>query len=672
MTPLEGKETQMQIDSRPGWTGLRVSLATTLALASGVMIQSLNLIRVSAIRTETIRWTLLNASWTLVLLVSAGLLLLTWLPAGRRFFDGVSARVRSLSFLRPIVLPLVILAALVSPVVVNLTLPSPWDLLVEAYFARIFLFWAAAVGGAVLLQVRKPGSDFLSHLAHLLVFYALLYRFSTFLPDISTHPFSLGWSEASRFYYASLFASERVYGVDIHPTVLHPSRYMLQSLPFLFGRMPIWVHRAWQVGLWSAAHLGTGWLLARRLVRSGRLTNRATLFAAWAVLFLFQGPIWYHLLVMVLIIFWGADSNRVMRTLLVVGAASIWAGISRVNWVPLPAALAGLIYLAETPREGRPVWRYLSPPAAWMAFGIFLGLASQWAYAVLSGNALDQFASSFSSDLLWYRLLPNTTYSPGILPGILVVFSPLLFVVMARYRGRWNELDGWRWLGIGALLLVFLLGGLLVSVKIGGGSNLHNLDGFIALVLAAAAYLYFEPGGRGKPAHPALVTLALVVPVAAALAVAAPFPKFDTDHTAEDLAALREIVESAAAQGGEVLFIAERHLLTFGEVEGVSLVDDYEKVFLMEMVMAGNRAYLDEFERQLAEQRFAVIVADKVNLGIKSRDSAFSEENNIWDEQVNYHLLCYYEAVLRLDTAAADILRPRAVPDCPEIKEVTP
>ena len=60
---------------------------------------------------------------------------------------------------------------------------------------------------------------------------ATAYKLASFIPDISTYPFSLAWSEASRYYYASLWLSKQVYGQLIPPSVLHPSRYLLQAIP---------------------------------------------------------------------------------------------------------------------------------------------------------------------------------------------------------------------------------------------------------------------------------------------------------------------------------------------------------------------------------------------------------------------------------------------------------
>ena len=55
---------------------------------------------------------------------------------------------------------------------------------------------------------------------------------------------------------------------------------------------------------------------------------------------------------------------------------------------------------------------------------------------------------------------------------------------------------------------MFFGGGLAVSVKIGGGTNLHNLDAYMVLLLVATAELgfgRFAPPKGGKAAKPLVV-----------------------------------------------------------------------------------------------------------------------------------------------------------------------
>ena len=58
---------------------------------------------------------------------------------------------------------------------------------------------------------------------------------------------------------------------------------------------------------------------------------------------------------------------------------------------------------------------------------------------------------------------------------------------------------------------------------------------------------------------------------------------------------MQTVLDLLQDQPGDVLFISDRQLITFGELTGVRMVPDYEKVFLMEMAMGNNQPYLQGF-----------------------------------------------------------------------------
>jgi hypothetical protein len=517
-----------------------------------------------------------------------------------------------------------------------------------------------ALGAWLLIRFQKY--DWFRAVLITVIGYSAFYKTATFITDVSTFPISLGWSEGSRYYYASLFFSERIYQVEVPPSVLHPSRYLMQAIPFLISGSPLWFHRLWQVFLWISFSLGTGFVLARRL-------QKGWVLALWAYLFLFQGPVYYHLLVMVILVFGGVKPGQFWRSLFVVLAASAWAGISRVNWFPVPAMLAAALYVIEIPLEKKPVWRYLAPPAVWGIAGTAVAFLSQQLYIIYSGNPVEQFNSSFTSDLLWYRLYPSPTYPGGILRNLLWVMLPLLILLLVR---MWQTRRCVHWLRLAclwaALLLLFVVG-IVVSVKIGGGSNLHNMDAFLVLLLLVGGYFYLErvanePGMGINPIPPLklLVIFAAVVPAFFAITSGGSPPIRDFAATERDLASLRERLAPVVQKGGEVLFIDQRHLLTFEIVEDVPLVPNYEVLFLMEMVMSGNRAYLDQFHQELKEQKFAVIASGEQLINYQGREYEFGEENDTWVKEVSEPLLCYYEATVDLMGTNLVLYVPREAP----------
>lgn len=534
----------------------------------------------------------------------------------------------------------------------------------EAIDRRLTVFTLLVVGEALLLRLSFPRQSYLQTLAFSTVLLACSYLAAMFIPEVSTYPLSLGWSEASRYYFASLFFSERIYGQSLPPPVLHPSRYLLQAIPFLVDGLPLWFHRFWQVLLWLALPFATVYMLGRQLKIEDRW--RFWLFVLWAFLFCYQGPIYYHLTVCALIVLLGYDRQNFTKTLIFVVLASLWAGISRINWIPVPGALAAALYLLETPVNGRPFWRYALPPSIWLIVGGLAGLGSQILYPVWSGNQLEQFGTSFTSDLLWYRLFPNVTYSAGILPTILVVSLPLLLLIVERlWRLNW-QLHWVRLLGLGGLLVVFFAGGLVVSVKIGGGNNLHNLDAYLFFLLVIGSYFLFDRAAAESPQSGllprpfwGLVVFVLLLPVVYTLQSGGSADNYWKRRVDKGLEKIQEFVAEARAKDGEVLFIAERHLLTFGNVQDVHLADDYERTYLMEMAMSHSLPYLERFYRELANHRFALIITQPLNLQIKGADEIFGEENDAWVKYVAIPIACYYESVDTMRDVNLQFLKPR-------------
>ena len=103
--------------------------------------------------------------------------------------------------------------------------------------------------------------------------------------------------------------------------------------------------------------------------------------------------------------------------------------------------------------------------------------------------------------------------------GLLLVTVPLIWLLVLYLRkGQWKP-NVWQVLAFSGPLLAFLVVGLIVSVKIGGGSNLHNLDMFLITLVIVAALAW--EAGLGKdfgamikasPAVRNLVLLVLVIP----------------------------------------------------------------------------------------------------------------------------------------------------------------
>ena len=369
-----------------------------------------------------------------------------------------------------------------------------------------WMCWYALLLAMTALKVALKTTwqvGFVSALVLLGVVYEILIRFNA----VTTYPLSMGWSEGSRYYYASLYFSKWIYGEAVPLPTLHPSRYLLQSIPFLIPGLGITAHRFWQFLLWIGLTAGATIALAKRAF-SPQEKAAQWLFAGWAFLFLLRVGVYYHLEVMVILPLLFVTRKHPWRSLIAVILASLWAGISRVNWFPVPAMIAIAIYLLETPLQPtgddpksitfKQIANYLAQPALWLAAGLLSALAAQAAYIFLSGNAknVDAFASSFVSDLLWYRLWPNPNHFLGILPAILIVSGPLIVTIVIAAR-QWKALHTLRWSGLFLMIGVLFAGSLVVSVKIGGGGDLHNMDAYAILIGSCGSLFHRRscPGG---------------------------------------------------------------------------------------------------------------------------------------------------------------------------------
>lgn len=533
-----------------------------------------------------------------------------------------------------------------------------------------FFIWFSLLAGAGLrlAGVRSWAASF----AAAVILQGLLFVIYGRLRLVSSDPFSLGYSEGGRYYYASLIFARSIYGNGVELSAFHPSRYLLLAVPFLVKGLPIWAHRLWQALLWIGLTAASSYLLVRRLNLKKR--SLALLMTGWLILYLFQGPVYYHLQICVILILLGCSAQHPGRTLAAILAASAWAGISRLNWYPVPAMLAISLYLLEEPlSKFENPRRYLTRPVLWAVLGLLTALLPQRLYDLwLSGAAPTKILGSVqSSPLLFDRLLPNPSFAPGILPGITIVSLPLWLYLCLALRDHARQLHPLRLYGLGAIALTLFAGGLLVSTKIGGGAELHNMDAYlIALAIVATYFLAGrvegENGGliEARAAPWPVVVTALLIPVAFSLQQVVPPNAYDPTAAARDLRTLQEISLQAADGGGQVLFITERQLLTFGLVRGVPLVSDYEVATLMEMAMSGNTDYLERFRADLRVHRFAMVVARRQNTTLQEEgEEAFAEENNAWNEQIARPLLCYYEPALSLSYANVQVFRPR--PDVP-------
>ncbi|MGE5249156.1 MAG: hypothetical protein ACM3QS_02985 [Bacteroidota bacterium] len=530
--------------------------------------------------------------------------------------------------------------------------------LLIALYAAGFLLSAEADG---LVSLRR-----LALCAGVLVLVSAVTRSLLLVVD---DPFSLSWSEGNRFYDYSLVFGNSLYnhpGRIINPYNT-PGRYGLWGVLFLWRGLPIWAHRLWNVVLLTAPSLILGWAFTRKLQPA---FLRQAMFLWIAAFFIILAPLHPPFMIVAIIValFAFHPSPYVRGAALV--AASLYAGVSRWTWVFAPGVWGALTdLLLYYPSRGGNWLRRLLPTAAMALLGALPG------FLLNIGNFLGYSTGDITTarqPLLWYRLLPNPTLGPGIVLLTVLTTAPLIALLIYMQVSRRWRWDLFQTLAVWGSICAFLGAGLVISTKIGGGGDLHNLDMFIATlffaaVLGLAGASRPLDAGRWPALALALLSLLLLMPVyqfTPFYGSAAYHPWLDLPAQ-EDMDAtlgkIRAAVDQYSRQG-EVLFMDQRQLLTFGYVEPIPFVAEYEKKYMMDQALASNQAYFRPYYADLAARRFKLIVTEPLKVNLKGQSGVFSEENDLWVTWVSAPTLCFYEPIMTDKSVGVQMLVPRENP----------
>jgi hypothetical protein len=551
---------------------------------------------------------------------------------------------------------------------------GPFSNTFQSLPARFLLLFVASLLSTFILSTRDSTPHWFTHFLFTFLFFTALYSLLSALSSLSFSPFSRGWSEGTRFYHASLLLSERYYGLSLPPFYQDLSRYVVEAVPLLLPQPSLWLERLWEFSLTFLLPALTVALVLRRLVvRSGASqdtkagNHRAPRMLWWALflwgtLYLLQGPVYFYLLLAAIPVLAFYHPDRPFPSALALIAASFWAGISRVNWIPIPAMLAIALYLLEKPIAQKSISNYLLQPVLYTIVGISTAYAARQWYFGISQISDAMFNAAFWQQLLWYRLFPSALQPLGILPAGLLMTAPIIILMWTHLREkRWHWI---RLIGLISMLLVLLVGGFLVSAKIGGGSNLHNLDGYLTLSLIVGFYLLFdrfasdrEPASSPRTFSPLTVTLAVLA--VTFFTVSTVYPALPSlDRHEDSLSRLQGLVDEAVASNGQVLFISQRHLLTFGLITGVPLVPEYANIDLMEFAMSNYRPLIDQFQADIAAHKYALIIAPTPPGQLQTKDDAFAEENNAWAKRVSIPMLRSYKIIAEFPEGDFVVLAP--------------
>jgi hypothetical protein len=531
-----------------------------------------------------------------------------------------------------------------------------------------FAVWLAALWAAAYLLCAEPGRlvalESVGIATGWLVLVSAVTRMMLMVVD---NPFSLTWSEGNRLYDYSLVFGQNLYNhngriPDVYNT---PGRYGLWGVLYLWQGLPISAHRLWNVVILVIPSFLLGWALTRKL-QAGFLRQASFLWitAFFIILAPLHPPFMMTAILVALFAFHPSPYARGAS----LAAASLYAGLSRWTWVFAPGAWGALVdlLLYYPKREGH--WLKRLWPAVLLAVlgalpGFLLNIDNFVGYSTGALDTADQ-------PLLWYRLLPNATLGPGLLLLMAMYTGPLAALLMVQTFTRAWKLDGWQLLAVWGTLLGFLGVGLVISTKIGGGGDLHNLDMYIGTLVFVAALGFFA----SPPKTSSLPGWALLLLCLMAFLPMHPFTPFhpsagyharlDLPTTGDTDQALLQIQAAVneRSQRGEVLFMDQRQLLTFGYVNAVPFVPEYEKKYMMDQALASNQAYFQPYYRDLANRRFSLIVTEVLKVNLKVQAGVFADENDLWVIWVSTPTLCFYEPIMDDREVGVMLLVPRENP----------
>ncbi|HLO18739.1 MAG TPA: hypothetical protein VK206_28165, partial [Anaerolineales bacterium] len=247
-------------------------------------------------------------------------------------------------------------------------LHGPYLRIVVASFSSILLGWV----------LTKDFQSFIDWPAALTALVLVTGTYTFFVPllEVTSYPFSLGWSEGNRLWDYSILFGRHLYHYPLNkpiPVLLDIGRQFVGGIPFLVPGIKIWQARLWLALIDIVPYLILGWA-AFRLDKNHLW--RWLLAGIWAFAFVRQGPIHAPLLLAAIVValVWG---RPLWLAVPLIAAASYFAETSRFTWLFAPGIWAGMLELSGVITQDhfldKKIWsRAISVGAA----GVFGGYAA--------------------------------------------------------------------------------------------------------------------------------------------------------------------------------------------------------------------------------------------------------------------------------------------------------
>ncbi len=363
-----------------------------------------------------------------------------------------------------------------------------------------------------------------------------------------------------------------------------------------------------------------------------------------------------------------------MISIILSAAAGFYANLTRYTWIIAPSAWAFLLFYFLD-EESTQLPRLLKSSA--IAIASLLGgilvpnfLALQPSSIILNTNTTQTILSSVTKifttqDLYWYRLFPSNTFPLGILVALFLLVAPVVYLLLKFIHEQELQLTKLDKYILLFSFLGFLTIGAIVSVKAGGGSNLHNMDMFL-LTLLVYVYIYWRKEGDkwllGKLCTNRIVNFVLLGMLLYSgishIRVISPLTLPPQDQVQSVLDHIQSEVDTRGEEQ-KILFIDQRQLVTFNTIKNVKMIGEYEKKLLMNEALSANNLYFSDFYRDLASHEFGLIINEPISIKYIGSDVRYGEENDAYVKWVSEPLLCYYEPLITYREVGVELLIPR-------------
>jgi hypothetical protein len=329
-----------------------------------------------------------------------------------------------------------------------------------------------------------------------------------------------------------------------------------------------------------------------------------------------------------------------------------------VNWFLMPATVAVLFHVLRMPFIRNKQWNYIKWPLFYTVAGGISSFSVYYFYIKTMGYVSVFLNPKMHYPFFLYKLWPNTGYM-GLLPNIVLLCLPLLLISLYVSWKYLKKIHWIRYVILLGILGIFFAGSTVVSLRAGGGYDMHNYDSFLLLLLIIGCFLgidavYLDNSGHlEKPPlrNYGILVLLLIIPVLAARPSTSTNVQLANPQIEQTLQDVRKILEGSTASdvNHPVLFIDQRQLLVFNEIKDNNIFVPYEKIELMEMAMARNKEYKSQFQSDVKNQKFSLIVSEILQPWDKPYNPNSFErdwyENNVWVDVVATPILNYYTPI---------------------------